>query len=166
MPLVLSGTNGISTNGTNWALQPDSSGRVRLPNQTAFYAMYPASTVVNQSTVTFTATRVNVGNAYSTSTGRFTCPVAGTYFFTAYFRMNPLPGVYVHPRFFVNGISIGDSYSIQASDGGGNDYVGTTLTALYTMAAGDYINCDLSGGNSASTSLESSQCRFMGWLVA
>jgi hypothetical protein len=83
MPLVLSGSNGISTNGTTWALQPDSAGRTLTPNRPVFRASLSQlitytsgwSKLQCQSTVN------NIGGSFSLSTSRFTAPVNGFYQF-------------------------------------------------------------------------------------
>jgi hypothetical protein len=66
----------------------DSSGRMTLPYQPSFrtgrstnYSPGANTDIVFNSTAnTF---HHNVGGHYSTSTGRFTCPISGRYFFTA-----------------------------------------------------------------------------------
>jgi hypothetical protein len=80
MPLVLSGTDGISTNGSTWALQFDSSNRVRIPVKPYFLARLSTSVTpgANQPII-FNNIVVNDGNVYNTSNGRFTVPTAGLY---------------------------------------------------------------------------------------
>ena len=66
----------------------DSSGRVTMPNQPSFWA-----TVANDyagynpqdygAGIIFNTALYNIGGHYSTSTGRFTAPVTGTYLLTA-----------------------------------------------------------------------------------
>lgn len=70
----------------------DSSGRVTMPSQPAFWAYLNAnwtSWTPNDQTqiVPFDQSYHNVGNHFSSSTGLFTCPVAGNYVFSC--------GVYV-----------------------------------------------------------------------
>jgi hypothetical protein len=71
-------TLGFGTAGTE-RLRIDSSGRVTMPYQPAFLAIL---TVNNQSgDLVMTDVQTNVGGHYNSGTGRFTAPVAGTYYF-------------------------------------------------------------------------------------
>jgi len=85
MPLIISGTDGLSTAGTA-AIQGDSAGRTRYPNQVRFlvnrtsdqsYDSTGASTVVIWNNAIY-----NTGNHYNTSTGLLTIPVTGFYGFS------------------------------------------------------------------------------------
>ena len=71
------------TNG-NSALTVDSSGRVLTPQRVHFYAGASEGNVniTAGSLLPFTAVYQNVGNAFSTSTYKFTAPVTGMYLFT------------------------------------------------------------------------------------
>jgi hypothetical protein len=62
------------------------TGYVNMPLQPAFNAFGKTggdgdATYSAGQFVVFTSTRYNVGNAYSTATSRFTCPIAGMYLF-------------------------------------------------------------------------------------
>ena len=66
----------------------DSSGRVSMPNVPAFGARQLSNShssagndTANQILV-FSSVLYNVGGAYDSSTGVFTCPLAGSYFFS------------------------------------------------------------------------------------
>jgi hypothetical protein len=64
----------------------DSSGRVTMPYQPAFRASYVGTnggtnTVGVNAVVPFNTVATNIGNHFSTSTNRFTAPVAGHYQF-------------------------------------------------------------------------------------
>ena len=60
----------------------DNTGRVTMPYQPAFSA-HLSNHQSSVGTIIFDGTpRVNIGNNYSNSTGKFTAPIAGTYHFT------------------------------------------------------------------------------------
>jgi hypothetical protein len=59
----------------------DSAGRVTMPYQPAFRAHYSGGTIPNGTIIAWNSTDYNTGGHYSTSTGRFTAPIAGKYAF-------------------------------------------------------------------------------------
>lgn len=88
-PLILkapssTGYVSIETNGLE-RLKVNNNGQVVMPNQPAFMARRTTSFTINNSTstVTFQEDGIRNSGSYSTSTGRFTAPVGGTYFFHA-----------------------------------------------------------------------------------
>jgi hypothetical protein len=87
MPLILSGTNGISTNGSSHALSINSSGIVTKPNQPQFLVNLSAPqtgfTGGGSGVVLFNNAIYNVSGSFNTSTGRFTAPITGWYAFSA-----------------------------------------------------------------------------------
>lgn len=64
----------------------DSAGRVTMPYQPSFFADVSSATTfqgdVSNAVGIFNRATVNIGNHYSTATGKFTAPVAGTYVFS------------------------------------------------------------------------------------
>ncbi|XP_070569228.1 complement C1q tumor necrosis factor-related protein 2-like [Ptychodera flava] len=64
--------------------QKGDLGRVQNPQKVAFSAVLTSGTgkVSSETTVIYDKIYSNVGNNYSLSTGKFTCPVNGVYFFT------------------------------------------------------------------------------------
>ena len=73
--------SGGLTVGTD-QLAVDASGRVTMPYQPVFSATLTAGNVAND-VVRWNSIAVNVGSHYSSSTGRFTAPISGVYYFGA-----------------------------------------------------------------------------------
>jgi hypothetical protein len=137
MPLVLSGTTGISTNGTTWALNPDNAGRVTMPNQPAFMARPSLDNWFGTvGTLPFNITDLNKGSHYNTSLHRFTAPITGLYQF------------YVHLliRGNVTGrISIRKNASIQyeighTSASASTEYNRSSASVIFELVANDFVD--------------------------
>ena len=61
----------------------DSSGRLITNSQVMFHGRGRTSTVASANsaqTINVAVIETNIGSAYSSSTGRFTCPISGRYF--------------------------------------------------------------------------------------
>lgn len=119
-------------------LNVDSSGRVTSPKQPAFNVTYTDGSVTfGAGVVVFNTVRTNVGGHYSTSTGRFTAPVAGHYHFDVHFFKYT---AYTNPSntywgFRVNGgATITTNHGAQGSDGG------QSLSTTIYLNANDYID--------------------------
>ena len=69
------------TAGTSFSV--DSAGRVLMPYQPCFHATHSNNTLTTGEIV-WGNSIFNTGSNYSTSTGRFTAPVSGNYFFRAH----------------------------------------------------------------------------------
>ena len=121
----------IASTQTN--MQIDSGGRVTMPFQPAFYAQPTSNNNASNSVGVFPSTLANTGNHYSTSTGRFTAPVAGVYMFEAAAMPQANTTVEFY-RFRKNGAKVGTwTYAIN-----GDQILNSTI--ILSLAANDYVD--------------------------
>ena len=162
------GTNHVLTGGTT-RLAIDASGRVTTPYQPSFGArgLSSGSSGVDQ---VFPTVRYNVGSHYSNSTGRFTCPVAGTYLFGWTNIANTTNDVY---RYYlrVNGSSSisgtgGDTHLRIDNSATGSEY-GTNgmFTFPVQLSANDYVSIYYYADGGTSTYTGADYPQFWGYLV-
>ena len=129
----------------------DSSGRIRMPYQPAFCVAnspgtYPVAGIFGKSdnpTAGSSYTlHVNQGSHFSTSTGRFTAPTSGVYYFSfsAMFDNNTStsPGF----DFKVNGSS---AYGGEGLSSGTASYEQLAGSILLTLSANDYVELSIRG---------------------
>ena len=116
----------------------DSSGRVTMPYQPAFYAYGGA---FGPGSITFNTTDFNIGSHYSTSTGRFTAPIAGVYQFG--FQMFIQSSGATQCNIQKNGASVAEC-KINTSEGAYNSY---SCNILISLAASDYMNIGVGAGS-------------------
>jgi hypothetical protein len=141
-------------------MRVDSSGRVTTPFQPAFHVkLNNVSVYSTVGAIPFTQVLVNIGSHYSTSTYRFTAPVAGTYafFFKGFIESATRTSV----DFAVNGAQRQGLYGPQ---GQGDMVVGQLV---FTLAANDYVTASLRGGNvfGDGTSTNYDAATFSGYLI-
>ena len=79
-PLVI--TTNAGSGIANERLRISSQGYVTKPNQPVFDVCGASGNPSGAGYITFTTVKVNIGSHYSTGTGKFIAPVAGTYFFS------------------------------------------------------------------------------------
>lgn len=133
---------------TSTRLKINTNGEVTIPSQPAFFAIKTSAnggyTVGNP--ILFNVIPVNVGSNYSSSTGRFTAPVTGTYFFSMKNLQNNTDSV-IRFYFYVNGTQADTYYGLSLSDGAYQSrFESTTGTykeqqtsAILALNAGDYV---------------------------
>tara|TARA_R100001015_G_C4562429_1_gene122033 strand:+ start:39 stop:563 length:525 start_codon:yes stop_codon:yes gene_type:complete len=98
----------ISHTNNTTGITIDSSGRVLTPARPAFFA-FPSANFSSGTgagtTQIFASTQHNVGGHYSTSTGKFTVPIAGVYMFGVSFATDTTASaiVYMSAEVTVNG---------------------------------------------------------------
>jgi len=87
MPLVLSGTQGISSNGVNF-IAANNTGYFLTPNRPSCIVHCQSgdqggtNNKVSNAAIIFTGIKRNQGNIYNTANGRITAPVSGLYLFS------------------------------------------------------------------------------------
>jgi len=137
-------------------------GYVTMPNQPVFQA-YTLNSGSTNSDLVYPNTRINIGNHYSTSTGRFTAPVAGTYLFGVTNIGGTANDVY---RYYIrkNGSAFGDTHLRMDTTESGSAYgTNAMYTWPVTCAASDYVNIYFTSGSSSYTSGDYPQ--FWGYLI-
>lgn len=114
----------------------DTAGRWTMPNQPAFHAIKTNGAVANNTVVLWNTVPLNRGSSYNSTNGRFTAPIAGTYFLHTH--MNNSDGLGIHPEMRVNGSSTNYYRGFSYDSGGGNNHA--SATAIIQLAAGDYVD--------------------------
>lgn len=93
--------------------------------------------------ITFDSEDYDVGNNYSTSTGRFTAPVSGYYDFYAQATISGSYSSYAWLNLFKNGSAVARGIRISASNSNGSS---TAVRRRVYLAAGDYVQITISAG--------------------
>jgi len=132
-----------------------------FPNADASYDMVLANT------------GYNTGSHYSTSTGRFTAPVAGLYFFHVCFYAEALSETHDDNQWFSiefrkNNGSVNSNYTYfdQAGKGNNGDKAQTLqLTAIEPLAASDYFSFRAFNYFTTRWKWHGQYSRFMGYLI-
>jgi hypothetical protein len=147
------------------ALAIDSSDRVTMPSQPAFSALgpYPGNIYLisvsagSGYVILWQGTYINVGSHYSTSTGRFTAPVAGNYMFQLSITNS---GTGAGPIGFIrkNGSSVAQcaAYSVA--------YSTASVTVILPLAVNDYVDAYFAAFNVAA-GIDLSYSNFCGHLI-
>ena len=158
------------TNGTT-AATIDSSGRINTPARPAFKASHGASSIPHSTVVICTNDSTdgnfNIGNCYSTSTGRFTAPVAGVYQFsiTGLYTLSSSTATF-KGIWRKNGVGEGVAYEYQTANLNGTFNTIGTSTVLIELDVNDYV--DLYNGDTTSNgNVHSSgaQTKLCGYLI-
>jgi len=149
-------------------LSIDSSGRVTMPAQPAFDAVYTTPNGANGTTTTnteikFNVANTNVGSYFSTSTGRFTAPVAGTYFFSMFGMSSVNDTVWYEMR--KNGNLITYTHNPYVSFNAGGAYKAVGYSFVITLAVNDYVSVFTGGTTSGMYGGGNNHNGFCGYLI-
>jgi hypothetical protein len=134
---MVGGAMYMATAGTE-RMRIDASGRVTMPAQPAFLANHSLSTATTPSEMIWGNVGINVGSCYNVANGRFTAPVAGTYFFRAHTLTANATAGESRLALYKNGAGYGGAQSILVK-------VATTWATIMVhshmyLSAGDYVS--------------------------
>jgi len=127
----------------------NADGIVTKPLQPCFSATRSSDQSIAQDTTTLVALDVrefDIGNNFSTSTNRFTAPVAGRYLFTAAIQYGASSPSTCHTNLYINGGSRNDGWI----DYG--DAKASTQSRIFDLVSGDYVQLYAHIGISATMS--------------
>ena len=142
---------------------------VLMPNQPAFLASlssnFDSTTRINF--LTFDMTDYNIGNHYSTSTGRFTAPISGLYQFIL--KLQTETNTFTEVKIYKNGNEIIRSYN--PTGGNSNLRTGWAIGNV-SLSTGDYVQgvfYDGSNGDGSirgnSNDINNFSSSFQGYLI-
>jgi len=171
--VVLNNSNAALLFGTNGTerMRINSSGYVTKPYQVSAYAYANNQVIatVTETFVTFNNAPINDGNAFNTSTHRFTAPVAGKYLVLAQCEMQGTPQE-VHCGIFVNGTSDAGQGIVNPYSQSGNKSASTSQdssfrNAVLKLVAGDYIQIKTYHNSGSSATLSGDRTQIHVYLL-
>ena len=134
-------TNQIQDTSGNTAMMIDDSGRITQPVKPAFTASFTSGSSLSGD-LAFNLAHLNNGNHFSTSTGRFTAPVAGLYFFVWNFLFESVNGRSGSFYFKVNGSQNPTTTNGFFEQGDQSDVRWNTgWNQIISLSANDYVSC-------------------------
>jgi hypothetical protein len=138
----------------------DSAGRVTTPYQPTFHATR-TSHVTGSGDIVFTGVNLNVGSHYSSTNGRFTAPIAGSYIF-AFSTLLYNMGNASNAALYVNGSVKYNMSSLGTYGSFSGTYAGQGGTVIVGLNAGDYATVNFTH---AGTNLHANYTYWSGMLL-
>ena len=128
-----------TANDTNKSLIIDTEGRYTASKQPSFAAYKNANSYTASGDLVFDQTRHNVGGHYSTSTGRFTAPVTGSYQINFY-SIHRGNANNFYAAVYKNGGQINGGYIHWTHPSLGSQWDYIAYSQVLYLNANDYIN--------------------------
>lgn len=153
--------NIYSKTGTSQAIEIDSDGRVLMPVKPAFHVYRNAGDVAAQATIVWNEAELNQGNHFDTSTGLFTAPVAGIYYFSAFGMKTNNTQADFGLRFIKNGTAVIGTWMYQ--NGGASLHIANHISGAYDLAANDTMGVQVT--NSTFYAVSNRHNSFSGFFV-
>lgn len=140
-------------------IQPKTTGGiVSIPSQVSFNAHRNGGGDISSGVFIFTSTTVNIGNGFNTTTGKFTAPVSGTYFFNTTCLTTSNNGANDLQ------IRVDDTNVAQARQNASSSvHNSISVTVIATLTANQVVHVHVSGGGGlyGGTGLYSTFCGYL-----
>ena len=145
----------LGTGGSTERMRIDSSGIVTMPYQPSFlaYATTDQAIVNDNAIMDFGGTTHNIGGHFSTSTGRFTAPVDGTYHLSAGAIVEGFtPSTYrIMMRFRINGAEVKAAIASGGTHNSAHDDGEASVSGTMYLNANDYVDIKLAVSGASGT---------------
>lgn len=148
------------TNGTT-AATIDSSGNITQSQKVHFLASKSDSDVASTADIVFNNVIENVGSGYNSSTGVFTAPVAGLYFFSAGVTFTFASGT-KSAGFFQSDNTAYNIIAYASMASGNGEAQQVCLTMAKQMAVNDTVKVRVTAGSAGGTA---HQTTFTGYRI-
>ena len=160
---TLQGINTIKYDASTTAMNINSAGILTKPNHPSFSAHEPNGD--QTGVLTFQNITTNIGNHYNGSTGRFTAPVAGNYYFNFHAMSASSIGTSqdIRAKFLINNAShaSGEHYGgVLYADGA--NYIQVSMATVLNLNVNDHVSVEWQSGYNA---LHSDHNMFCGFLI-